>query len=89
MQVAVADRRRIASVGFTIFGSGRSSTPTSRGLYLTATRTTLSSIVMLSWVSEEHDRAKSLIRAEFIPRQVMHLQQLLSDFPLKSGTAAG
>ena len=27
--------------------------------------------------------------AEFIPRQVMHLQQLLSGFPLISGTTAG
>jgi hypothetical protein len=27
--------------------------------------------------------------AEFIPRQVMHLQQLLSGFPLISGTTGG
>jgi arginase len=27
--------------------------------------------------------------AEFIPRQVMHLQHLLSGFPLISGTTAG
>ena len=27
--------------------------------------------------------------AEFIPRQVMHLHQLLSGFPLISGTTAG
>jgi arginase len=27
--------------------------------------------------------------AEFIPRQVMHLQQILNGFPLISGTAKG
>src|SRR4051794_12140737 len=48
----VADKRMIASVGLRICGSGRSSTRTSPGAYMTAPRTIVSSISLWSgWLS--------------------------------------